>query len=192
LQNDDHRGRGQCAFTVGIPIILNIQIHSDSCVRLLNNNAARSSENVTEPEVPSQDFFREILLSYRVIFGQDERSWKAFSRIVPAWEDRVDLSSNPSWESSWDCDPLLHVLCGRSVETPEARQVYEEVDANEPTSNYIPHADFKFFGKRLLDLQDFIDQHQPRNVRGLLNDRRDVAAWYTLWNNQVCNQIQRW
>jgi len=153
--------------------------------RLLNNNAARSSENVTEPEVPSQDFFREILLSYRVIFGQDERSWKAFSRIIPAWEDRVDLSSNPSWESSWDCDPLLHVLCGRSVETPEARQVYEEVDANEPTSNYIPHADFKFFGKRLLDLQDFIDQHQPRNVRGLLNDRRDVAAWYTLWNNQL-------
>jgi hypothetical protein len=153
--------------------------------RLLNNNAARASEDVTKPQVPSKDFFGEILLSYRVIFGQDERSWKAFSRIVPAWEERAERSTNPSWESNWDCDPLLHVLCGRSAETSEARKLYDEIDANEPTSNYAPHADFKFFGKRLLDLQDFIDQHRPRNVRELLNDRRDVAAWYTLWNNQV-------
>ncbi len=135
--------------------------------------------------MPSEEFFKEILLSYRVIFGQDERSWKAFSRMFPAWEDRPQSSSDPAWEPNWDCDPLLHIICGRSAETPETRKIYEDVDANEPTNNYVPHANFRFFGQRFLDLQDFIDQHQPRNVRGLLNDRRDVAAWYTLWNNQV-------
>jgi hypothetical protein len=121
-------------------------------------------------------------LSYRLIFGQDERSYKAFSRMVPLWEEQRGRSS---WETNWDCDPMLHVICGQSSNDEEARNIYDDIDANEPASYYNPHTEFPFFGKRLLELQHFIKQHQPQTVRSLLNDRRDISAWYSLWNNQV-------
>lgn len=87
--------------------------------------------------------------------------------------------------SSWSSDPLLHTLCGKSCLSEEAQAVYEDIEANEPIEHY-PHSEFPFFGKRLLELQQFVQQYQPQNVRSLLNDRRNVAAWYNLWNNQVC------
>jgi hypothetical protein len=150
--------------------------------RLLNDHAARIYEDVRAPDVPTEEFFEEILLSYRLIFGQDDRSYKAFSRMVPVWQEQ---RGRTSWETSWDCDPMLYILCGSSATSEEARKIYDEIEASEPVNCYHPNSDFPFFGKRLLELQQFIKQHQPQNVRALLNDRRDVAAWYTLWNNQV-------
>jgi len=61
----------------------------------------------------------------------------------------------------------------------EARVRYEEIDANQATTYYDPRSQFPFFGNRLVELQKFVNQHQPKNVKDLLNDRRDVAAWYT-------------
>ena len=82
-------------------------------------------------------------------------------------------------------DPLLHTICGKSASSEEAQRIYDDIEASEPAKTY-PYAEFPFFGKRILALQDFVKQHQPQNVRSLLNDKRDVAAWYTLWSNQVC------
>jgi hypothetical protein len=62
------------------------------------------------------------------------------------------------------------------------------LDADEPANYYNPQTEFPFFGKRLLELQQFVKQHQPQTVRSLLNDRRDVAAWWALWNNQASNE----
>jgi len=150
--------------------------------RFLNDHAARNSEDARAPEIPISKFFAEILLSYRLIFGQDERSWKAFSRMMPVWEEQRGRSS---WETTWDCDPLIQTLCGKSSLDSEARKLYEELRLCEPTNSYDLHDQFPFFGKRLVELQQFMKQHQPQTVRSLLSDRRDVAAWYTLWNNQV-------
>jgi hypothetical protein len=153
--------------------------------RLLIDHAARLHEDVGVPEVLPEEFFEEILLTYRLIFGQDDRSHKAFSRMAPVWEEQ---RGRTSWETSWACDPMLLILCGKSATSEEARKIYDEIDANEPSngpSDYYNLADFPFFGKRLLELQQFIRLYQPQNVRALLNDRRDVAAWYSLWNNQV-------
>ena len=163
------------------------------CDRILKNHAAKSNEDVAETEVPIDEFFEEILLSYRLMFGQDERSWKAMAMkrvltpLMPTREGHTISPASHASDTTLDCDPLLHVLCDGSADSAEAREVYDEIEIEPrgPSSNYVPYVDFRFFGKRLLDLQDFIDQHQPRSVRGLLNDRRDVAAWYTLWNNQV-------
>jgi hypothetical protein len=144
--------------------------------------------------MPTEEFFEEILLTYRLIFGQDDRSYKAFSRMVPVWEER---RGRTSWETTWACDPMLLILCGKSATSEEARKIYDEIGANEPAVEpasepatepadyYNANKEFPFFGKRLLELQQLIIHHQPQNVRALLNDRRDVAAWYTLWNNQV-------
>lgn len=102
--------------------------------------------------------------------------------MVPVWEEQ---RSQTSWEMTWACDPMLLILCGKSVTSEEARKIYDEIDANGPTDCYDPNTQFPFFGKRLLELQQFIKHHQPQNLRALLNDRRDVAAWVILWNNQV-------
>jgi hypothetical protein len=89
------------------------------------------------------------------------------------------------------CDPLLRVLCGQSSTSPEARYIFDEIDnrretnVNEQATYCNPDTEFPFFGKRLLELQQFDKQHQPQTVRSLLGDKRDVAAWFTLWNNQV-------
>jgi hypothetical protein len=132
--------------------------------------------------VLTEKFFEEILLTYRLIFGQDDRSYKAFSRTVAVWEEQC---SRTSWETTWACDPMLLILCGKSATSEEAQKIYDEIGANGLHNCYNPNTEFPFFGKRLLELQQFIRQRQPRNVRELLNDRRDVAAWYALWNNQV-------
>jgi len=88
-------------------------------------------------------------------------------------------------ESSWFSDPLLYILCGKSCTSDESRHIYNDIGADEPANYYNPQTEFPFFGIRLLELQQFVKQHQPQTVRSLLNDRRDVAAWWTLWNNQL-------
>jgi hypothetical protein len=158
--------------------------------RLLIDHATRLYEDVGAPEVLTEEFFEEVLLTYRLIFGQDDRSYKTFSRMIPVWEEQ---RGRTSWETTWACDPMLLILCGKSATSEEARKIYDEIGANEPASEpadyYNANTEFPFFGKRLLELQQFIGHHQPQNVRALLNDRRDVAAWYTLWNNQVSDRF---
>lgn len=132
--------------------------------------------------MPVVEFFKEILLSYRLIFGQDERSYKAFSKEALDWEEGRGRSS---WETRWDCDPMLHILCGKSVKSDEARTVYAEIEADEPMNCYNPDTEFLFFGKRLLELQNFTEYHQPESMRALLSDRRDLAAWFNPWITKV-------
>lgn len=153
--------------------------------RLLIDHATRQYEDVRAPEVLTEQFFKEILLTYRLIFGQDDRSYKAFSRMVPVWEEQCGRAS---WETTWACDPMLLTLCGKSATSDEARKIYDEIDEHEPAYCYNAYHEFPFFAKRLLELQEFIKHHKPQNLRALLNDRRDVAAWYTLWNNQVSTE----
>jgi len=36
-----------------------------------------------------------------------------------------------------------------------------------------------------MELQQFVKQHQPRNLKALMSDRRDVGAWLNLWSTQL-------
>jgi hypothetical protein len=162
--------------------MLNFVPRSLKCAKygsLLNDQAARNCEDVNLPDFPINEYFEEILLSYRLIFGQDSSSWKAFARMVATWEQ-----DNPG-DTAWASDPLLMTLCGKSATSEEAERIYDDIEANEPATYYDPRSEFPFLGKKLMELQRFVKQHQPQNVRSLLSDRRDVAAWYTLWSNQV-------
>lgn len=148
--------------------------------RLLNDHAESYCEDVNPPDIPTDEFFEEILSSYRLIFGQDERSWKACSKMLTKLEEKQGQG-----KSIWACDPLLQILCGQSSTSNEARHIYEEIDINQQTTYCNLETEFPFLGKRLMELQQFGKQHQPKNVRSLLNDKRDVAAWFTLWSNQL-------
>lgn len=146
----------------------------------MNDNAATNCEDVNNADVPASDYFREILLTYRLLFGLDERSWKSFSRILTTIEEQqLPVDTAVFW------DPMLQTLCGKSAASEDAQSVYNALDISEAAPTY-PCAEFPYFSKRILALQDYVKQHQPHNLRALWTDRRDVATWYNLWTNQVC------
>jgi hypothetical protein len=131
-----------------------------------------------------QDYFREVLLSYRLLFGQDHKSWKAFQAKIAEWGENWNCSD----PNSEDKDDMLLILCGKSYKSQEAREVYEQIDADEDPKEdlsvyYYPDSDFPFFGKRLLNLQAFVKGRHPHNWSALWNDRRNVAYWWTFWVN---------
>lgn len=79
---------------------------------------------------------------------------------------------------------MLEILCGHGWEFEDARQIYEEIGAEEPSNHYSPIADFPFLGKRLAELQAYVRGHSPHNIMALWYDRRNVSWWWTFW---VCS-----
>ncbi|KAH7348883.1 hypothetical protein BKA65DRAFT_550952 [Rhexocercosporidium sp. MPI-PUGE-AT-0058] len=118
--------------------------------RLVNENAASICDSTSVSDFPIDEYFEEMILNYRHLFGQDSRSWKAFSRMITTHDDDIAPEI-----SSWSSDALLYTLCIKSCSSEEARTVYEDVEADELIEHY-PNSEFTFFGKRLLELQQFV------------------------------------
>jgi hypothetical protein len=102
--------------------------------------------------------FREILLSYRLIFSSDESSWRRFNKYYSHLEPR-----NHSMLST--DDPLLKVLCGQTWRSSHPKEIYQEIEAGEPCSFYAT-SDFPVFGHRLYQIHDFMSQG-PRSITAL-------------------------
>jgi len=106
------------------------------------------------------DYFREVLLSYRLIFGQDPKSWKAFQKTLSTYKEHWDCSDN----QSDDGDPMLRILCCSSYKSPNASRIYQDIDASEVASPcYYPDSDFPFLGRRILNLQAFVRGRNLQN-----------------------------
>ena len=114
-----------------------------------------------------REFLREVLLSYRLIFGQDRRAWKAFRKL---WKRTDGVFGDGGAKA---CDPLLERLCGHSWQ--DEIQLYEELDAHDVPNHYSPSQDFPFLGRRLLRVQDFTKMQNPQDWRVLWSDRRDIS-----------------
>jgi hypothetical protein len=147
------------------------------------------SDSEKELVVPADEFFREILLTYRVLFGQDERSYRAFQRSLPTYDRNWDCSGRDPDQIS---DPLLPILCGKFWTVPGAREVYSDVDAGPTREFYDANADFPILGQKLLELQQFVENYSPRSLKALMNDRRNPMAWLTFWTNQVLDFCAFW
>ncbi len=119
---------------------------------------------------PSAQFYREIIQSYRILFGQDKHSWKAFTA------DHGRKFFTPLADAGED--PLLPSLCGDEWLKQE---IYEDIDVSSVKTVYSARADFPFFADRLLSLQDFAVMQCPSDWRTVWWDRRDVARFWTLW-----------
>ena len=120
--------------------------------------------------VPSAQFYREIIQSYRILFGQDRHSWRAFIK--------KHESNSPPFRADLGGDPLLFSLCGSEW---LKLLIYQDVDAFGAKNVYSARADFPFFGDRLSKLQDFAVTQSPNNWRTVWWDRRDVTRFWTLW-----------
>src|SRR5450432_2865422 len=137
-----------------------------------------------EPLVPADSFFREVLLTYRVLFGQDERSRRAFQRSCSGSGPNAHPSSSSSSSSS--SDPLLPILCEKSWTTPQAEDLYRDINAGAVRDTYDSNADFPIMAPKLLALQQFVKDYHPTTLAALLRDRRDPTVWYNFWTSQVC------
>jgi hypothetical protein len=118
---------------------------------------------------------REILLSYRLIFGQNKRSRAIFRALQPF----APLASQSH-------DQLLAQLCGRKrlsglTTCPGAELVERE--------EYDLAGDFPHLRSRLARLSGYAASKKPRSIRQLWGDRRDSTAWLALWSVLVFGSV---
>src|SRR4051794_5138749 len=101
-------------------------------------------------DVDAGKYALEILMSYRLIFGQDEKSWNTYKK------------SNAHQKKGargplLDHDQLLDRLCGQNWRK-EAR-FYAEIKSLDAA--YLPSSELPYLGKKLLRLQNFCEAQNP-------------------------------
>ncbi|KAI9817883.1 MAG: hypothetical protein M1827_001002 [Pycnora praestabilis] len=137
--------------------------------RLSDDEVGFQSTSNLEP----REFFREVLLSYRLLFSQDRGSRRTFRQ-----EQRRRITRKDN-DNIGTCDPLLLKLCGYRWQNE--RKLYEDLRAPDPHNYYSPVYDFPFLGQRLLELQRFSKGQNPHDWKLLWYDRRDIMRFYTFW-----------
>jgi hypothetical protein len=157
-------------------------VSSNKSCSLFQDNSSNSFDLDENTRViasnKTEEFFRELLLTYRLFFGQDTRSWKAFHKELRNLNAEWDCSAE---QPDSECDPLLPQLCGKNWRT--SRGLYEELDyeKDDEISSYYSVTDFPFFGKRILELQQFSQGRQAHNWSLIWLDRRNADKWWTFW-----------
>lgn len=150
-------------YSITVAPKLNIKSFFDDYFSDLNGKTTKTKGSAV--------FFKEILYSYRILFGQDRKSWRAF---------RSDHDKSPFFDPriNDDYDSLLYEICRKDWSD---QPVFDDVHA-PPTKNvYLAQLDFPYFAGRLIDLQDFVLTQSPNNWTTLWRDRRDTARFWTLW-----------
>lgn len=131
---------------------------------------ASTEKNGVDPRADEDDIahlLEEILLSYRLLFGQSEKSRKLFRGIF-------DPANLPFPQP----DTLLHDLCGLRQLSLDASQ------ANLlPRDRRVYYAarDFPVLYERVELLTKELSGARPRSMSGLLRDRRDTLQFWTFW-----------
>ncbi|KAL8786505.1 MAG: hypothetical protein Q9213_002732 [Squamulea squamosa] len=116
---------------------------------------------------PGGILMREILTTYRLIFGQHSHSRRLYRKRAKQY-----LKPLPG------DDPLISHLCGGDW-TKE--KVYEEFYIGGAKTVYSITHDFPHIGDRLLSLQRFVLVQSPDDWLSLWRDRREPLRFWTLW-----------
>jgi hypothetical protein len=147
------------------------QSHTNDYLRIFQESGAAPSDS-TRPDIDdAYEYFKEVLLSYSLIFSQTKSSRKAFQKQSKKW----------NLKSRGNMDPILERLCAHSCDSDEARELYWAIEADDPSIHFNPISDFPFLGKRLTDIQDYVSSHNPHSFMALWYDRRNVTWWWTFW-----------
>jgi hypothetical protein len=88
-------------------------------------------------------------------------------------------------------DPILLLLGSHSWKAEEAREIYDEINAGDAASHYSSTSDFVFLGKRLLELQNYVRDHNSQSLLGLWYDRRNVQFWWTFWVSSTFSDFRQ-
>ncbi|KAH6714499.1 hypothetical protein BKA61DRAFT_481392 [Leptodontidium sp. MPI-SDFR-AT-0119] len=115
----------------------------------------------------TQAYLNEVILSYRLLFGQDRRSRHSFMSNEAARTGKHGIH-----------DPLLRLLCGK-----------KKVDSSSMNADftlttrgfYGVKEDFPLLGQRLVRLQEFNMVQDSNTLREFWADRRNPFNFYTFW-----------
>ncbi|KAJ6780995.1 hypothetical protein PWT90_09036 [Aphanocladium album] len=141
-------------------------------LQCMNGESVSAIDSAGSPSCPIFALLlREVMLSYRVLFGQRRDSRKQFQKVQ---KRRVTDTGD-------EYDPLLDIVCGeplgRHVDAlpgdiwPEA--VVDESGRLLEQDVYSTSLEFPLLGARLLKIQEFDVRQQPSRVRDLWRDRRN-------------------
>jgi hypothetical protein len=140
--------------------------------RLFNENAANrdtESRGGDEDPVDASKYALEVLMSYRLIFGQDEKSWNAYKK-EKVYRNKRTRQHLP------DHDELLDRLCGQNWR--KEAKFYSEL--NPLDAAYLPSSELPYLGERLLRLQKFSEAQNPQSWSILWRDRRNLCNYISL------------
>lgn len=114
----------------------------------------------------NKSLHREILLSYRLLFGQDKSSRGMFNNLEIKKAGVGGI-----------LDPVLVQLCG------QPRQLSKIIDDDTLVEQdfYDNVVEFPFFGPELIRLQKYVRSRKPRQYLDVWRDTRDPFQWLTLW-----------
>lgn len=164
-----------------------------------------ANPNTDSPEEKSA-VYREVLLSYRLLFGQSSRSRKQIGKELRQLSKGVSKEQNRHSNSSDNAikahiDPFLSTICTTPLFSrlrffslvsqkkqhdllpgtlfpPSVLDIHDQL---QECDTYSACDDFPVFGHRLLKLQRYSMRQQPSRVRDLWRDRRNPLQWYTFW-----------
>ncbi|KAI1330537.1 hypothetical protein F5Y16DRAFT_408458 [Xylariaceae sp. FL0255] len=114
---------------------------------------------------PFDDYCREILLSFGIIFGQDKRSRKAALR-----------ASKHIWQKTFKRDQLLRQLC---LQPWCDTILYDYLHSPPVRANYSLRHDFLFLGVKLAAVQEYMNLQSPNDFITVLFDVRDPLRFWT-------------
>ena len=112
------------------------------------------------------DFLQEVLLSYRLLFGQSKAGRHFYRR---SWSSTPTEDNTPSERQ----DPLLPILCGR-------KSISFFLSGKERTI-YRLARDFPMLRCRIASMSKQVASTKPRGWKELWRDKRDSAQWVTFW-----------
>jgi len=120
---------------------------------------------------------QEVLMSYRLLFGQSRAARGLGKNLLQKIEAKHDY------------DQLLACLC-----TKPRREVVKKLPGSfwpvscrgfdmllQEVDSYGSRDDFPMLGSRLAVIQEFNLRQQPSRLRDLWRDRRNPLQWYTFW-----------
>jgi hypothetical protein len=141
-----------------------------------DNARGLRGETIQDSVSATNNFFHEFLLTYRLIFGQDARSWKLFTQEM----QQCRRSRLTCFLDLPDTDPLLTTLCGQDCGSGTAAPVYDEIHAGISQA-YYEQTSFPYFAKNILGLQDYTLRHHTKSWMALWHSQWDKSDWWQFW-----------
>ncbi|KFG79907.1 hypothetical protein MANI_009193 [Metarhizium anisopliae] len=117
-----------------------------------------------------EELLQEILLSYRLLFGQNRRSRNLFCQLRP-------FQGIPNEGH----DKFLSSICGvKKFKCPIKLIEREEYDLS---------GDFSHFRSRMVQLNSYTSSKKPRSILQLWRDKRDSTAWIAFWSVLIFGSV---
>jgi hypothetical protein len=116
------------------------------------------------------ELLQEVLLSYRLLFGQSRQSRSLFRQLRPFV--RMPQEGHDQF--------LSLICCKKKFDCPIDLIEREEYDLG---------GDFPHFRSRIVRLNSYASSKKPRSIRQLWRDKRDSTAWLAFWSVLIFGSV---